>query len=255
METTRGNSLDAAGLLTSEEKQALQAGELPAPTQSPAQRKRKGLSPRLLAALIVGALLTLGVALGSRVTACMRHHGANHDTTFSQLLHSANPESLRKLLHDSLPEKYGKGMFPSEEDAVEAVRDDDAPLATKIVKLAARQDNNSTSNEATTTTEEETTTTEEPTETTTSDDDNDNETTTSEDKPTTTSDDSGDSETSPTPDPSDDDNDDDQGTSVSDNSSTSGPDKTRNSSSSTTPSSSHSSSSEDQGTWWAPATT
>lgn len=252
METTRNNSLDA-GLLTSEEKQALQAAELPAPTQSPTQKKRKGLSPYLVVAVIAGALLTFGVALGPRMTNCMRHHAAKvDDASFSQLLHSADPESLRQLLHDRLPEKYGKGIFPSEKDAVEAVHEDDAPLATKIIKLAARQDdNNSTSEEPTSTSEEETTTTEEPTETTTTSEEET--TTTSEEEETTTT---SKSESSPTPDPSDDNNDDDQGTSVSDSSSSTGSDEPTSSTSSPPSSSpSTSSSSEDPGTRLASATT
>lgn len=250
METTRDNSLDA-GLLSSEEKQALNAAELPAPTQNPTQRKRKGLSPYAVVALVVGVLLTLGVALGPRMSNCMRHHAAKvDDASFSQLLDSANPESLRQLLHDRLPEKYGKGVFPSDKDTMEAVHEDDAPLATKIVKLAARQDdNNSTSEETTTTTSDEETTTDEPTETTTTDED-DETTTTDEEESTTTTDDS---ETSPTSDPSDDDNDD--GTSLSDSTSTTGSDEPTSPSPSTPSSSLTSSSSGDQGTWLASVTT
>ncbi|MBE3049561.1 hypothetical protein IMZ48_45105, partial [Candidatus Bathyarchaeota archaeon] len=101
MENTRDTSLDA-GLLSAEEKHALQAGELPPPNQSPAPKK-KGISPPILVALIVTSLLTLSfvlVPLAPRMSSCMgmRHHARPDDAAFAQLLHSADPDALREVL-------------------------------------------------------------------------------------------------------------------------------------------------------------
>ena len=196
MENTRNNSLDA-GLLTAEEKRAIETGELPHPTQARTERKRK-VRPHVLVALVFGTLLMLGIAAGPRMASCVRHHRGGppsavpDDVAFTQLLDSADPETLRELLRERLPEKFQSGVFESDRVAAEVVHEDDAALASSIVKLAARQEdggNNSTASSTSTDDEEKTTTTEdkdEPTSTPSSTKEDEKTTTTTEDKETTT---------------------------------------------------------------------
>ncbi|KAK4680267.1 hypothetical protein QC764_211585 [Podospora pseudoanserina] len=74
---------------------------------------------------------------------------ASRDSSFSALLNAASPKSLHDLLHRYFPEKFQDGVWPSERDAVAAVHQANAALATSIVQLAKR-DANSTSIETST---------------------------------------------------------------------------------------------------------
>lgn len=74
---------------------------------------------------------------------------ASRDSSFSTLLNAASPKSLHDLLHRYFPEKFQDGVWPSERDAVAAVHQANAALATSIVQLAKR-DANSTSIETST---------------------------------------------------------------------------------------------------------
>ncbi|KAK0674002.1 hypothetical protein QBC41DRAFT_310117 [Cercophora samala] len=74
---------------------------------------------------------------------------ASRDSSFSTLLNTASPKSLHDLLHRYFPEKFQDGVWPSEREAVAAVHEANAALATSIVQLAKR-DTNSTSIESST---------------------------------------------------------------------------------------------------------
>ena len=63
------------------------------------------------------------------------------ESAFRNLLKNASPDVLHRLLHAYFPERYRHGVYESEDEALEAVRADDAPLATTMAQMAKRQDN------------------------------------------------------------------------------------------------------------------
>ncbi|GAB1314948.1 hypothetical protein MFIFM68171_05158 [Madurella fahalii] len=144
--------------------------------QRPAPVSKMACVRRLVVGFSVCMLVLLGVAsaasprlhcrkgaMGERQTAV-----DTDDTSFSSNLKSASPSSLNELLHRYLPGRFRDGVWPSELQAVKAVHQADAALATSIVQLAKRADNNSTTSESTPAPTESSTTSEEPSSTSTS---------------------------------------------------------------------------------------
>ena len=64
---------------------------------------------------------------------------------FQRLLEQVDPPALHAALHDYSPKKFQHGIFKEDQTAIEAVHQDDAPLATSIALLARRQDAANTS--------------------------------------------------------------------------------------------------------------
>lgn len=158
---TNDNFLEA-GLL--DEKRVLQTPSSNPSGQAAQQNRNMTAIRRLLVALTVSVLVTVAVARTYPVPCGLHRNGdaeaqaaqaapnvvaSQDDSTFAQLLRSASPESLHRLLHDYLPEKFQHGVFPSDKEAVEAVHGDSAALATSIVQIAKRQNNNNSTAEET----------------------------------------------------------------------------------------------------------
>lgn len=111
------------------------------------QTKKMACARRLFLVSSLCLLVLLGfAAAGSalRVPCHKGHQSSPHASAdsfkFSDLLKSASPSSLNDLLHQYFPEKFQKGVWPSEHEAVDAVHEEDAALATSIVRLAKRAD-------------------------------------------------------------------------------------------------------------------
>lgn len=61
--------------------------------------------------------------------------------TFQKLLEQVDPPSLHEALHSVSGKKYKHGAFPEDRTAVEVIHKEEPSVATRIVKLARRQDN------------------------------------------------------------------------------------------------------------------
>ena len=60
--------------------------------------------------------------------------------TFQKLLNQVDPPSLHEALHSISPKKYKHGAFQEDRTAVEVIHKEEPSVATRIVKLATRQD-------------------------------------------------------------------------------------------------------------------
>jgi len=150
------------GLLGSpEEKTVVQrSGSLPAREPSSQEDPPKEMmpSPRcLMLTVLVCFLATFGLAsvLHHSKGPCLDGGGRTgkegteaklqvqdnaSESGFSQLLRTASPDILHRLLHAYFPERYQDGVYPSDHDALVAVHRGNAPLATSLARLARRQD-------------------------------------------------------------------------------------------------------------------
>ncbi|KAL2025073.1 hypothetical protein VTK56DRAFT_75 [Thermocarpiscus australiensis] len=111
---------------------------------------------RLVLVTSLCLLVLLGVASASspRLLGARCHKGTtpDHQTSadapaesppFSALLNSASPASIHELLRRYFPDRFRDGVWESEHQAIKAVHQEDAALATSILQLAKRD--NSTS--------------------------------------------------------------------------------------------------------------
>lgn len=113
---------------------------LPQPVSTSNQKRKMATSKRVFIAVLLGMLVSLTLALAPRMN-CLQHRASTEESS----------EELHKLLHDHLPQKFKDGVYPTDEEAVDALHDDHAEIATSIVQLARRQNTNSTSDDPTVT--------------------------------------------------------------------------------------------------------
>lgn len=146
-------------------------------TPSPGTRTRPATVSKMVYARRVALvcsvclLVLLGVvSAGASRIHCRReaaggHHAAADaadSSSFSAMLKSASPSSLSELLHRYLPDRFQDGVWPSEHQAIKAVHQVDAALATSVVQLARRADNSTTSASTTSSPTESPTTSDQP---------------------------------------------------------------------------------------------
>ncbi len=132
-----------------EEKNSLQADQRPFLRTPP---KTMAQSRRLLTILVVGLLVTFGLATAltpkpwARVPCHDKSPNAKGTTpapeadesSFEFLLNSVAPDSLHDLLHRYLPDTYRHGVYPSDQSAMEVLHRANAALATSLVRMARR---------------------------------------------------------------------------------------------------------------------
>ncbi|ORY71970.1 uncharacterized protein BCR38DRAFT_24587 [Pseudomassariella vexata] len=90
--------------------------------------------------LLFGLLVVFTAALGV-ATAVSLNRQPCHDTTGSG---EENAMVDGQILHAYFPGTFKHGVYASDEDAIEAVRSNDAALAESLVELAKRQTQNQT---------------------------------------------------------------------------------------------------------------
>ncbi len=123
---------------------------------------RMTLRPSVILVLMVCLLTALGMSAAVaprnvwRWRPCHRGPVAEQgsvpepvQTTFLNSLSEASPESLHDLLHKFFPDKFQHGVFPSEQQAVEAVHEVDPAIASTIIQMARRDTNSSSSTTST----------------------------------------------------------------------------------------------------------
>ncbi|KAI9673346.1 MAG: hypothetical protein M1829_004113 [Trizodia sp. TS-e1964] len=100
----------------------------------------------LLLSFLAAILITLNFA-SPAVSAVVKRDVAveEESTSFQQLLNTVSEDTLHAMLHLHLPPKYQHGVFPKDKAAIEAVHNVDPPMATRLLRLAKRQNVTSTS--------------------------------------------------------------------------------------------------------------
>lgn len=112
---------------------------------------------RVLLIIAVSFVLGLGVATArpsfvncrthqdpSKMAVAAKAHGSNAELV--EALRKTSPDLLHRLLHAYLPERYQHGVFASDQDAIDAINENDPSVASAIVQIAKRQDSPSNNN-------------------------------------------------------------------------------------------------------------
>ncbi|KAH6611271.1 vta1 like domain-containing [Trichoderma cornu-damae] len=114
---------------------------------------------RALLVIAVGSVLGLGVVTARpSLTNCRSYHdnskvavtdahGPSGD--LGEALRNTSPDLLHRLLHAYLPERYQHGVFASDSDAIDAIKEGDPSVASAIAQIAKRQEDTSGSANAT----------------------------------------------------------------------------------------------------------